>query len=339
MDQNPCRACHSQTRHLPRPPTAPGGPVAPPTPHPRPTRPVPSPAGTVARPVRDSPGRWPRAEAKLVPAESRDEPRRAVVAGVIRQSSLSRRIHAMGRGGQGTRFVNPAWSPQPLHPRLSDRRTAGCTSAASGNRAIRHYAEALATARTAGWVRVARPQGAPDARSSPASPRCSSCTSCRWRTRQAPTSDPRSSGIGDMTFVALRTTRYVEHAELTEHQRGRRDRRGDDLHRRALRHHRPPRGGLPLAASGRPGGTARAAAPGPVGGRVRGLRPVVDTYLDVATAVEARRGRDRGSVFARARQRPDPAHLPAQAGADGVQAGGRPAAAAAGRRSWRRSPM
>ena len=52
---------------------------------------------------------------------------------------------------------------------------------------------------------------------------------------------PKIEQYGEMTFLVVRTARYVRARRADRDQRDRRDRRADDVHRPALRDHRPPR--------------------------------------------------------------------------------------------------
>ena len=112
--------------------------------------------------------------------------------------------------------------------------------------------------------------------------------------------------------------------------RGRRDRPGDALHRPELRDQRPARRRLPARPGPRrPGDQAGAAAARPVGGGVRGHRPGGRPLPGGRRPDRGRPRRPGGGGLRPAGARPDPADLPDEAGAGGVQAGGGAAAAAA----------
>ena len=145
--------------------------------------------------------------------------------------------------------------------------------------------------------------------------------------RRAP---PRPcSGTGrDPAGAAHRRLRGARRAD--RHLRGDRHRGRDGAARRPVRHHRAARRGRGAAQRPRRHrAPPDAAGPGPLGGGVRGLRP------DGRALPGGRRARGagpgtRGGVGVRPRPlRRHPAHLPAQTGGGGVQAGGAAVAGAA----------
>ena len=143
--------------------------------------------------------------------------------------------------------------------------------------------------------------------------------------RQRRRSGRRSSGTATMTFLVLRTARYVEHAELTETSEV--VETGDVMIFIGEQFVITVRHGA-LGALG-PVRADLEAQPRAAGRRARGrwryavCDRVVDTYLEVAAAVEDDIDALEEQVFARAAHGRHRADLPAQAGAGGVQAGGR----------------
>jgi magnesium transporter len=148
---------------------------------------------------------------QTVPAESRDNPDEGG-SGVIPRA-LSRRIHAMGRRWSGNGFVNPGVVSEQLPP---ESAIIGCGLYIGGVRqpGDPHYAEALATARKRGgfvWLGLKEPSASELAALAEV-----------FELHELPVEDsvnahqrPKVERYPDMTFVALRTARYVEHAELT----------------------------------------------------------------------------------------------------------------------------
>ena len=134
------------------------------------------------------------------------------------------------------------------------------------------------------------------------------------------------------TLFVLRTTRYVEHSELTDTAEV--VETGEILIFVGDRFVITVRHGAPGAL-----GTVRAdleqrpelLAQGPWAVAYAVCDRVVDSYLEVAGAGGDRRRRRGGARLRPSCARPDRAHLPAQTRADRVQAGGRAAAAADGR--------
>ncbi len=144
---------------------------------------------------------------------------------------------------------------------------------------------------------------------------------------------PKLEQFGEVAFLVLRTARYVEHGELTETSEVVETGQvmlfiGPEFvisvrHGDACRLAPGPR---------RAGGPPRAAgATGPWAVAYAVTDRVVDLYIEVADQVEDDLDELETAVFAPPGARADPADLPDEAGAGGVQAGGDAAAAAAGR--------
>ena len=134
----------------------------------------------------------------------------------------------------------------------------------------------------------------------------------RGRGRGEARAAPQGRAVRRHDVLTLRTARYMRARGADRDQRDRRDRRHDDVHRRALRHHGPPRrrraGSRRCAAE--PGQRPRTAGAGPVGGGLRRLDQVVDV-------LPRGRDRDRGRHRRRRGQRVRPAERSAAAASSG----------------------